>query len=78
MRESVEELLAVARPHERTVIALRAEGFRYGEIARLLNVGPSAARMRMSRARERMLRHRPEARRFLDQRGLRVGDADGE
>ena len=55
-RDELRELLQQLPVEQRACLLLHAEGFRYGEIARILNCSVGAVKLRMLRARERCLR----------------------
>jgi RNA polymerase sigma-70 factor (ECF subfamily) len=53
-RLDIEQALATLTPHARRIVELRAYGYRYQEIARLLQTTEAAVKMQVKRAFEKM------------------------
>ncbi len=56
-RDELNDLLKILPQEQRACLLLHAEGFRYAEIAHILNCSEGAVKLRMFRARERCLKH---------------------
>jgi RNA polymerase sigma-70 factor (ECF subfamily) len=56
-RDELRELLGLLPVEQRACLLLHADGFRYAEIAQILNCSVGAVKLRIFRARERCLSH---------------------
>jgi DNA-binding CsgD family transcriptional regulator len=67
-QDTLAQALALMRPRELAVAALRADGLTDRQIARLLGITPKTVSARMTRARQRIAQDLPELRVVLEGR----------